>query len=142
MKLEDQVINLELAKRLKELGVEQDSLFYWIKKESPYVWYNSNNYPIKADKFYYSAFTVAELGELLPAYTNIDGDAYKLELSKYRIPIGDYEGEIRYSCEYWTLIGKSSYILGKGCYDTNEANARAQMLIYLLEEKLINAPIL
>jgi len=29
MKLEDQVCSLELAKRLKELGVEQESLFYW-----------------------------------------------------------------------------------------------------------------
>ena len=29
MKLEDQVCSLELAKKLKELGVKQDSLFYW-----------------------------------------------------------------------------------------------------------------
>lgn len=29
MKLEQQVVSLELAKRLKELGVKQDSHFYW-----------------------------------------------------------------------------------------------------------------
>lgn len=29
MKLEQQVVSLELAKQLKELGVKQDSLFYW-----------------------------------------------------------------------------------------------------------------
>ena len=29
MKLEDQVVSLELAKKLKELGVKQESLFYW-----------------------------------------------------------------------------------------------------------------
>ena len=29
MKLEDQVCSLESARRLKELGFKQDSLFYW-----------------------------------------------------------------------------------------------------------------
>ena len=29
MKLENQVVSLELAKKLKELGFEQKSLFYW-----------------------------------------------------------------------------------------------------------------
>lgn len=31
MNIEDQVCSLELAKKLKELGVEQDSLWYWIE---------------------------------------------------------------------------------------------------------------
>jgi len=30
MKLEDQVCSLELAKRLKDLGMKQESLWYWI----------------------------------------------------------------------------------------------------------------
>lgn len=30
MKIEQQVVSLELAKQLKELGVPQDSLFYWV----------------------------------------------------------------------------------------------------------------
>ena len=29
MKIENQVCSLELAKKLKELGVEQDSYFFW-----------------------------------------------------------------------------------------------------------------
>ena len=39
MKLEDQVCSLELSKRLKELGVKQDSLWYWNAKEgyTPYI---------------------------------------------------------------------------------------------------------
>jgi hypothetical protein len=31
MPLEQQVLSLELAQKLKELGVKQDSLFYWVK---------------------------------------------------------------------------------------------------------------
>ena len=31
MKLENQVCSLELAKKLKELGVKQESLFWWCK---------------------------------------------------------------------------------------------------------------
>jgi hypothetical protein len=29
MPLENQVVSLELAKKLKELGMKQESLFYW-----------------------------------------------------------------------------------------------------------------
>ena len=31
--IEWQVSNLELSKKLKELGVKQESLFYWVKDE-------------------------------------------------------------------------------------------------------------
>lgn len=68
MKLKDQVCSLELAKRLKELGVPQGSLFYWTYCEAWFITYrhpeNESN-PL-------SAFTVSELGEL---YENIDNDA-------------------------------------------------------------------
>jgi hypothetical protein len=33
MKLEDQVCSLELAKRLQELGVKRESLFYWHEEQ-------------------------------------------------------------------------------------------------------------
>jgi len=72
MKLEDQVISLELAEKLKDLGVKQESYFYW---ESAQV------YPKEGRKFSvhrksefsdgfvrgsngFSAFTVSELGEM------------------------------------------------------------------------------
>lgn len=69
MKLEQQVVSLEYAKKLKELGVKQESLFGWtqnytrksgeFKKDSkPYLQYKGS--------FDYSAYTVAELGEMLP----------------------------------------------------------------------------
>lgn len=60
MKLENQVCSLELAKRLKELGVKQDSLWVWVDR--------LNNSTVclsqQVQKLIpiYSAFTVSELG--------------------------------------------------------------------------------
>lgn len=67
IELKKQVITLEQAKRLKELGVEQDSLFYWIN-----CYMNSPEHKWKIvfkeqREIYgslceaYSAFTIGEL---------------------------------------------------------------------------------
>jgi hypothetical protein len=74
MKLVEQVCSLELAKRLKELGVKQESYFYWTTLEYyvhiPGV--QEGPTPCVMPGFEVdgrnklSAFTVAELGEILP----------------------------------------------------------------------------
>jgi hypothetical protein len=64
MKLEHQCVNLELAKKLKELGVEQESYFTWEERGSGYAELFLSKGTSCAHK-YYSAFSVAELGELL-----------------------------------------------------------------------------
>ena len=70
MNLEDQVVNLELSKRLKEFDVEQKSIFVWeyyddqcyTVKYIPYA-VVPNNY----NKFQlYSAFTVFKCGIIFP----------------------------------------------------------------------------
>lgn len=80
MKLENQVCSLELAQKLKSLGVEQESHFKWhildpnfgvgklkVKLYTEQEWndYAEDNLPEDADEEFYSAFTVAELVELL-----------------------------------------------------------------------------
>lgn len=117
MKLEEQVISLDLARRLKELGVQQKSLFYWRFDASIPNRYISliakqelGGQPPFLD--FASAFTVAELGEMLPfAYTT-----YKSEL-----------------CHYVAHSNKSLEIEKAN----TEADARAKMLIHLIESKIV-----
>ena len=120
MKLENQVCSLELAKKLKELGGKQESLFYW-HLDGDDEWelvMEKDVFPQVLD-FCYPAFTVAELGEMLPE------EIHTFKLSD------------EFCCESnqpdYFPKGKSNLFFTA---DT-EANARAKMLIYLLENKLI-----
>ena len=73
MKLEDQVCSLKLSKRLKELGVKQDSVFYWAKQTitNKQILYRPKHIGVHTGKqqesILYSAFGVSELGEKLPS---------------------------------------------------------------------------
>jgi hypothetical protein len=96
MKLENQVCRFELAKKLKALGVKQESLWWWVPclegtSTEAYHFtgehYFTGEYKIASDlmstylrtktnKSDYSAFTVAELGEMLPE-KRYDDDMWK-----------------------------------------------------------------
>jgi len=81
MKLENQVVSLELAKKLKELGFKQESLFWWRvwndgRAEADYLGGYTpkelgENKEMEFEGFY-SAYTVAELGELIEYYEKIN----------------------------------------------------------------------
>lgn len=130
MKLEDHVCSLESAKRLEELRVTQDSLFWWTIDE-PYelrnlqAWIATSKDPKTNKATMVSAFTVAELGEMLPK-----------EVGYFKNTFG-----WRVGCD----IGMLGVRNERGNYSynpinfekKNEAEARAKMLIYLIENKLI-----
>ncbi len=131
MKIENQVCSLELASKLKELGIRQKSLWNWAHCEVVSEVGDSALETTlvitmhKGDQFIASAFTVAELGEMLPS------------------PAGNYLGRKRFKCgwdengwyiELIALNGGTNTFHGK-----SEADARASMLIYLIENKIIHA---
>lgn len=72
MKIENQVCTLEQAKKLKELGVEQDSISWWKCNDDQNVVICGCTKKMNEKHFsfnnWFSAFTVAELGVMLPNY--------------------------------------------------------------------------
>ncbi len=131
MKLENQVCSLELAKKIKQLGVKQDSLWWWMKyqrmPDSSIFWTiqreeikDTNEYSfIKRDNI--SAFTVAELGEMLPF--GVDSGKTDYDLGK----------EKSFFCA-WREDAYHEEKPDKIIFADTEANARAKMLIWLIEQ--------
>ena len=140
MKLEKQVASLELSRRLKELGVKQKSLCYYNQD----LWgdkpcYGAGIEGLKMADWmtheYFSAFTVAELGEMLPY--QIGKDRFNCHTMRIQNDKGMY------------LITYEKRIYQKGesekdyteflasITERTEADARAKMLIYLLKNNLI-----
>lgn len=119
MTLEQQVTSLELSQKLKNLRAKQESLFYWVPVDidSP-EWIVILKKSVFQGRFY-SAFTVAELGEMI-----CSTQKYDLCVEKK-----DSKGK-RWSLWIDDLVHETFYA------DT-EVNVRAKCLIYLLENKLI-----
>lgn len=132
MKLEQQVCSLELAKKLKELGVKQESLFMWAPSKNGYGMEIRLKRKISFERseFVYSAYTVAELGEMLPQILKIKKIKYQLFVS---VAV-DKQWFVVYANE--KDYSDNAPIKFMMCH--NEADARAKMLVYLYENKLIN----
>ena len=146
MKLENQVISLEIAKKLKELGVKQESYFYWnvdkafIGEDRFYQVQQKDRPSVKegysVDEF--SAFTVAELGEMFPVIidTKDARGTFDFVISKTfsdkKWFVGYSKinlGRIHSDDQHYTLAGQQ--------YERTLADALGKMLIYLLENNLI-----
>ena len=127
MKLEEQVCSLELAKKLKELGLKQESIFGWLhfnNGESELVHFCDG---VLIPPTNYAAFTVAELGEMLPEEIWDEEDNGFDFLCTY--PIGAH-----WACSYRRYNGDSSWSSTYVEKARSEADARAKMLIYLIEQ--------
>jgi hypothetical protein len=138
MELEKQVCSLELAQKLKTLGVRQDSLYYWSASglaSTRVDWTMKlcafgNTF---TDETRFSAFTVAELGEMLPKYIEqvreggTSRTGFWLDIS-----FDETSGKWRYS-----YANHRANECIEMLFDVSEADARAKMLIYLMENSLV-----
>lgn len=158
MNLEKQVCSLELAKKLLTLGVNQNSIFVWeyyddqchAVKYIPYAIYpdNINNFKI------YSAFTAAELFELLPQWVNTNKDEpfnhFRFRVERAHICKDDTIESLsshficNYYCDSTECSGENAFFQRKlilhNFYSENLADCLAQMLIYLIENNLMDLP--
>lgn len=114
MRDKEQVASLELCRRLQALDVKETSLLYWSVGEmfttvEPVV-------PYHTKEPYIRAYTSGELGQMLPLGT-----------TTWRQQNGPKKEIWKCESEYYGVIFE----------DEKEANARAKMLIYLLDNKLL-----
>jgi hypothetical protein len=132
MPLEQQVCSQELAKRLAELGVRQESVFWWIDSKLTYTGGLASHAQLKGGL---AAFTVAELGEMLPDEINIPSKNGKPRVHNHWLRFGRYRvAGNRFWCAY--PGGNARANLEERA--STEADARAKILIYLLENNLLS----
>lgn len=165
MNIESQVTSLELSKKLKELNIEQLSIFYWYKenvlKLYPEKKYINLLYNI-------SAYTASELISLLPSRITLkEGEPFNsfiLCIKKFKKvkeendPLDVWKNpeicagkllftefipaySINYECDSTECSGEDAwlrrYLFEHNIYDDNLSNALAKTLIFLTENKLI-----
>jgi len=118
---EKQFSSVELSKKLKELGVTENTCFNWVYNKDQEKWSIFANSPISKhltwdDKV--PAYSASELLELLPSN---------------RIYNKKYLNSKLWGC-------KDSYRYAPIFKDISLPNSCAKMLIYLIENNLINHP--
>lgn len=138
MKLEQQVCSLGLSRKLKELGLRQESAFYWVLvNQTASLHYGfvpaselKKHWEREVSTEVFAAFTVAELGEMLPKCLPNNVNGLDLHLCS------TYNGTIGLEVGYQDEDFQWKYVQ---MYVQSEADARAKMLVYLLENKLVTA---
>lgn len=122
MELSKQVLSLELAKEMKELGFRQNAYWTWYENSGKgKLMHNPEGYRGFEEKSF-DAYTVAELGEMIPRYYGRQSFCCAL-------------GDGVYS-QALILMGGSSEAY-RFCGPT-EADVRAKVLISLAKEGIIN----
>ena len=122
MKIEKQVVSLELSKQLKEEGYPQEGLFWWVEDEDGYfVSFWDTKQPIPFRNFREPiettvAPTIAELGEELPYVVHTE------------------KGMTCWHGWFFNKEKRSDYCIADA---PTEADARAKMWLYLKKKKLI-----
>lgn len=141
MTLENICCSFELAKKLQELGVKNNSIFHWTNEDILLMpnwkkWKITNAKGLYPKAEYISAYTIGELGEMLPSFIYIgekkNKKTYKLYLAKNK----NNEWFVEY--HEWNLKRAENYELLVQRNADTEADAKAEMLCFLLENKLIN----
>jgi hypothetical protein len=127
--IQDHLTNPELSQKLKELGVPQESEFYW-SEEGKLIYKKERDVLVRhlgaaIEKYLYSAFLASELLEMMPTYQG----CHLVATAEYRRGwISFYEADSMCDDDFPARPKRQ----------TNEANARAELLIYLIQQGLVS----
>ena len=108
MKLEDYIPSVETCKKLRELGLSQESIYTWVLEQHSANprWVLSSDPP--QNEYQYSAFSVGELGTILS-----------------EIPMRLYPHQL-------------SLMTAMGSMAITEAEFRSKMLIFFIENEMMS----
>ena len=154
MTLESQVCSLELAKKLKELGVPQKTIFFWATDEELL------HLPLMPNQYVdCSAYLASELGEMLPqsyvTKSNLFQRTEKCEICGKNPHPSFEEMEVNAEFDWVRRLKHGDEIFWQIRYSYDdpsdgtkhymfsingdtEADCRAKILIYLIENHLIS----
>lgn len=145
--IESHLTSLEISRRLSELGIKKEALFYyWVACENPLIgsiseetaknWFLSSIQQVKESKnghdWEYPAYTASELLEMLPAeITGSDDEPFYITVEKNLEENWDvsYQNITPNGAPQWECHEDEKYI----------QNALAKMLIHLLENGIVKA---
>lgn len=137
MKAERQVCTIHQARRLVELGAFPKTYFQWeasINRQSGEledVCLVVTEIEPSSAKTRFPAPTVAELGELLPSVVGLEDEDYYIQGS-----LGKRKGEFHYIW-FQSSLDNVEWELFPAVEKDTEAEARAEALIWLIENKFI-----
>lgn len=138
MKLESQVCTLEQAKKLKELGLFQFGNFHYVIRNDKAEFHFGYDVETKEDG--YHAFSVAELGKILPEWLTMNEKEYRL--NQWKNPPDSNSVVNPSTVTYYATCYQNIYNemdrKPNEIFKTTEAETRAALLIYLLENKLVD----
>jgi len=138
MKLKDIVCDFELAEKLDKLGVKCKSLFYWHVCNKKGIVKASSNTPQSPkhgvtyhSTIVYSAYTVAELGGMLPSAIKSKNSSTHV-INSYKLSVNDKH--VSYLKHICSEIGDFDSVID----DIKEANMKAKRLIWCIENNHVN----
>lgn len=121
LKIEDQVCSLELAKKLRELGVKQESVWRWIEYPDLTRIAGPEEFGFASTAKVYSAFTVAELGRMLVELVGVWPAPENIKLPRFQLLNGPDTG-------IWS-VQEECYNTVLACAAT-EANSRGELVAF------------
>ena len=110
MNLKEQVISIEFARKMKDLSIDLESYYIWAidSNEEAHILLRETKELFKTTKDIYPAYTVAELGLLMPAKACLFKTEVEENISKwiYRDEYYEKEADVRavFLIEYFQYI--------------------------------------